>query len=81
MTIHLPQDLKTVQAHQGVLDDDACREYRLRFQVFSRWRQEFPERAADIFATQAGRGDEQARIAGLEQTVVCLERLRIWQVS
>ena len=54
----------------GVKDKaDICREYRLRPQVFNRWREEFLERAPEIFATQPSRGDEQARIADLERLV------------
>lgn len=45
------------------------REYRLRPQVFSRWREEFLERAPEIFATERSRGVEQERIAALEQLV------------
>ena len=52
----------------GVKDKaDICREYRLRPQVFSRWREEFLERAPEIFATERSRGDEQERIADLER--------------
>jgi len=54
----------------GVKDKaEICREYRLRPQVFSRWRDEFLERAAEIFATERSRGDEQERIADLERMV------------
>jgi transposase-like protein len=54
----------------GVKDKaEICREYRLRPQIFSRWREEFLERAPEIFATERSRGDEQERIAGLEQMV------------
>lgn len=54
----------------GVKDKaEICREYRLRPQVFIRWREEFVERAPEIFATQPSRGDEQERIAGLERMV------------
>ena len=54
----------------GVKDKaEICREYRLRPQVFSRWREEFLERAPEIFATERSRGDEQERIADLEQMV------------
>ena len=54
----------------GVKDKaEICREYRLRPQVFSRWREEFLERAPEIFATERSRGDEQERIASLEQMV------------
>jgi transposase len=54
----------------GVKDKaEICREYRLRPQVFSRWREEFLERAPEIFATQPSRGNEQERIADLERMV------------
>jgi len=43
---------------------EICREYRLRPQVFSRWRAEFLERASEM-----SRGDEQERIAELERMV------------
>ena len=48
---------------------EICREYRLRPQVLSRWREEFLERAPEIFATTPSRGDEQKQIAELEQMV------------
>ena len=48
---------------------EICREHRLKPQVFNRWRDAFLERAPEIFATQPSRGDEQARIAELEQMV------------
>jgi transposase len=54
----------------GIKDkSEICREYRLRPQVFSRWRDEFVERAAEVFATGRSRGDEQERIADLERMV------------
>jgi transposase-like protein len=54
----------------GVKDrSEICREYQLRPQVFLRWRKEFVERAPEIFATERSRGDEQERIADLEQMV------------
>ena len=52
----------------GVRDKaEICREYQLRPQVFARWREEFVERAPEIFATEPSRGDEQERIAELER--------------
>ena len=52
----------------GVKDKgEICQEYRLRPQVLSRWREEFAERAPEIFATERGRGDEQERITDLER--------------
>jgi len=54
----------------GVKDKaEICREYRLRPPVFSGWREEFLERAPEIFSTERSRGDEQERITGLEQMV------------
>ena len=54
----------------GIKDKaEICREYQLRPQVFARWREEFVERAPEIFATERGRGDEQERIAELERMV------------
>jgi putative transposase len=48
---------------------EICREHRLRPQVLARWREEFLERAPEIFATTPSRGDEQARIGELERMV------------
>ena len=48
---------------------EICREYQLRPQIFKRWREEFLERAPEIFATEPSRGDEQARIAELERMI------------
>ena len=54
----------------GVKDQaEICRKYRLRSQVFFRWRKEFLERAPEIFATEPSRGDEQNRIAELERMI------------
>jgi transposase len=54
----------------GIKDKaEICREYRLQPQVFARWREEFMERAPEIFATERSRGDEQERIAELERMV------------
>jgi transposase len=54
----------------GIKDKaDICREYRVRPQVFSRWRKEFLERAPEIFATEPSRGDEQERIAEQERMI------------
>lgn len=48
---------------------DICREHQLKPQVFARWRSAFLDRAPEIFTTQPGHGDEQGRIAELEQMV------------
>ncbi len=46
-----------------------CREHQLSIQVFSRWKVEFIQRAPEICAARPSRGDEEARIAELEQMV------------
>lgn len=48
---------------------EICRERLLKPQIISRWRAEFLDRAAEIFATKPSRGDEQERIAELERMV------------
>lgn len=48
---------------------EVCREYRLKPEVFARWRAEFLDRAPEIFATRPSRGGEQARIAELERMI------------
>ena len=48
---------------------EICREYRLRPQVLARWKEEFLERAPELFATERGCGDEQERIADLERMI------------
>jgi transposase len=54
----------------GVKDKaEICREYRLRPQVLARWKEEFLDRAPELFATARSRGDEQERIADLERMV------------
>jgi transposase-like protein len=54
----------------GVKDRaEICREYRLRPQVLARWKEEFLERAPELFATERSRGDEQERIADLERMI------------
>ena len=46
-----------------------CREHQLSPQVSARWKAEFVERAAEIFSTGPGRGDELQRLAELERMV------------
>ena len=54
----------------GVKDRaEICREYQLSQQVLRRWREEFVERAPEIFATEPSRGEEQQRIVELERMV------------
>lgn len=48
---------------------EAGREYRLQPQVLARWKGEFLENAAHIFADDEQRSEEWARIAELERMV------------
>ena len=45
---------------------EICQEHQIEPQLFSSWKAEFLER---VFSTQPSRGDEQRRIAELEQMV------------
>ena len=46
-----------------------CRENNVADELVSRWRQEFLERAPEIFSTARTRSAEQARIIELERLV------------
>ncbi len=46
-----------------------CREYDLNEQVVLRWRAEFLDRAATLFASDLDRSQDQTRIAELERLV------------
>src|SRR5712692_4437528 len=46
-----------------------CREHNVADELVSRWRQEFLERAPEIFSTARTRSAEQERIAELERLV------------
>lgn len=46
-----------------------CREYALKEQVVLRWKAEFLERSASVFAHDQERPHDQARIAELERLV------------
>ncbi len=48
---------------------EICREHRLRSQLVTRWKQEFLNRAPEIFETDHSRDETQARIAELERMV------------
>ncbi|HLC05267.1 MAG TPA: transposase [Anaerolineales bacterium] len=47
----------------------ASREYRIKDSVLSRWKQEFIERSAMVFETNASRDDRDQRITELERMV------------
>lgn len=46
-----------------------CREHGIGQDLLSRWRQQFVERAPQIFAQEALRSGEHARIAELERLI------------
>lgn len=48
---------------------EAGREYRLKPQVLSRWKNEFLENAAKVFEGDKHRSEERARIAELERVI------------
>ena len=48
---------------------EASREYRLKPQVLSRWKNEFLENAARVFEDDEQRSEERARTAELERMV------------
>jgi transposase-like protein len=48
---------------------EACREYRLKDSLGSRWKQEFLLDAAKVFQHQDGSQDAERRIAELERLV------------
>jgi transposase len=48
---------------------EACREYRLKDSLVSRWKQEFLLDAAKVFQHQDGSQDTERRIAELERLV------------
>jgi len=61
--------LELLRGEKGLLE--ASREYEIKDTVLSRWKQEFLERAPDLFRqgeSEAGQG-EQERIAELERLV------------
>lgn len=48
---------------------EASREYQIKDSVLSRWKQEFLERASEIFEQPPSADEEDARIAELERMV------------
>lgn len=46
-----------------------CREHSLKDTLVSRWKQEFVERAPQLFAGDEAQAQQQARIADLERLV------------
>jgi transposase len=48
---------------------EASREYQIKDNVLSRWRQEFLERATEIFEQPSSDDEKDARIAELERMI------------
>lgn len=59
--------LEMISGQKGLMQ--ASREYGIKDSVLSRWKQEFLERAGQVFAEAQAKDQEQVRIAELEQMV------------
>jgi transposase-like protein len=46
-----------------------CREYDIKETVLSRWKQEFIERAPELFERQRGQNHQDERVAELERVI------------
>jgi transposase-like protein len=58
--------LELISGKKGLME--ASREYGIKDTVLSRWKQEFVERAAQVFE-QPKRDEQEARVAELERMV------------
>ena len=59
--------LESIQGHKTAAQ--ICRENGIAADLLSRWRQQFIERAPELFLTQRARSAEVERIAELERLV------------
>lgn len=59
--------LEMVSGQKGLMQ--ASREYGIKDTVLSRWKQEFLERAAQVFEQPKGKDPNEQRIAELERMV------------
>lgn len=59
--------LEMISGEKGVMQ--ASREYSIKDTVLSRWKQEFLERAAQLFEVPATNDHKDERIAELEQMI------------
>src|SRR5512135_564679 len=59
--------LEMLSGEKGLMQ--ASREYGIKDTVLSRWKQEFLERAGQVFAEPQAKDQDQVRIAELEQMV------------
>jgi len=77
--IQSQSSLGTAAWRKGLLE--ASREYKIKDTVLSRWKQEFLERAPEMFRQGEGEGQhqEQERIAELERLVGRLTLDWTWQ--
>lgn len=59
--------LEMISGQKGLMQ--ASREYGIKDTVLSRWKQEFLERAGQVFSEPQAKNHDQERIAELEQMV------------
>jgi transposase-like protein len=59
--------LELISGEKGLMQ--ASREYEIKDSVLSRWKQEFLERAPQLFAQPGTEDDREERIADLERMV------------
>ncbi len=59
--------LELISGQKGLME--ASREYGIKDTVLSRWKQEFLERASQVFAQSKGKDQNEQRIAELERMV------------
>jgi transposase len=59
--------LEVLQGHKTAAQ--ACREYGIAADLFSRWKQDFVLRAPELFKTRRERSGDAERIAELERLV------------
>jgi len=59
--------LEMISGEKGLMQ--ASREYEIKDSVLSRWKQEFIERAPQVFVQPETDGGQEARIADLERMI------------
>lgn len=59
--------LELISGRKGLMQ--ASREYEIKDTVLSRWKQEFLERAAQVFEQPKGKDQNEQRLAELERMV------------
>ena len=66
--------LELISGEKGLMQ--ASREYEIKDSVLSRWKQEFLERAPQVFAQPKAKDPQEERIAELERMVGRMTRVK-----